>query len=64
MVLHLLHVFCYVFSFGLIEGLKLKLHYFGHLMQRTDSLAKTLILGKTGQEEKGMTKDEMVEWHH
>ena len=26
--------------------LKLKLHYFGHLMQRTDSLEKTLILGK------------------
>ena len=26
--------------------LKLKLQYFGHLMQRTDSLAKTLILGK------------------
>ena len=27
--------------------LKLKLQYFGHLMQRTDSLQKTLILGKT-----------------
>ena len=27
--------------------LKLKLKYFGHLMQRTDSLEKTLILGKT-----------------
>ena len=27
--------------------LKLKLQYFGHLMQRTDSLAKTLMLGKT-----------------
>ena len=26
--------------------LKLKLQYFGHLMQRTDSLEKTLILGK------------------
>ena len=26
--------------------LKLKLQYFGHLMQRTDSLKKTLILGK------------------
>ena len=26
--------------------LKLKLHYFGHLMQRADSLEKTLILGK------------------
>ena len=31
-----------------LEGLmlKLKLHYFGHLMQRADSLEKTLILGK------------------
>ena len=31
-----------------LEGLmlKLKLHYFGHLMQRTDSLGKTLMLGK------------------
>ena len=31
-----------------VEGLmlKLKLQYFGHLMQRTDSLEKTLILGK------------------
>ena len=27
--------------------LKLKLRYFGHLMQRTDSLKKTLMLGKT-----------------
>jgi len=32
-----------------LEGLmlKLKLHYFGHLMQITESLEKTLILGKT-----------------
>ena len=32
-----------------LEGLmlKLKLHYFGHLVRRTDSLKKTLILGKT-----------------
>ena len=31
-----------------LEGLllKLKLQYFGHLMQRTDSLEKTLVLGK------------------
>jgi len=26
--------------------LKVKLHYFGHLMQRTDSLEKTLMLGR------------------
>ena len=33
----------------LLEGLmlKLKLQYFGHMMQRTDSLEKTLVLGKT-----------------
>ena len=29
-----------------LEGLMLKFQYFGHLMQRTDSLEKTLILGK------------------
>ena len=28
--------------------LKLKLQYFGHLMRRTDSLEKTLMLGETG----------------
>ena len=45
--------------------LKLKLQYFGHLMQRTDSLEKTLILGKIeGIKENGMTEDEMVGWHH
>ena len=45
--------------------LKLKLQYFGHLMRRTDSSEKTLMLGKIGgQEEKGMTEDEMVGWHH
>ena len=30
-----------------LEGLMLKLQYFGHLMQRADSLEKTLMLGKT-----------------
>ena len=29
-----------------LEGLMLKLQYFGHLMRRTDSLEKTLMLGK------------------
>ena len=42
--------------------MKLKLQYFGFLMERTDSLKKTLMLGKW--EEKGMTEDEMVGWHH
>ena len=42
-----------------LEGLmlKLKLQYFGHLMQRTDSFEKTLMLRKV---EKGVTEDEMV----
>ena len=43
--------------------LKLKLQYFGHLMQRADSFEKTLRLGKM-QEEKEMTDDEMVAWRH
>ena len=43
--------------------LKLRLQYFGHLMRRADSLEKTLMLGKI-EEEKGMTEDEMVGWHH
>ena len=45
-----------------LEGLmlKLKLQYFGHLMRRVDSDA-----GRDwGQEEKGMTEDEMVGWHY
>ena len=47
-----------------LEGLKLKLQYFGQLIQRTDSLEKTLMLGKLKAEKKGMTEDEMVGWHH
>ena len=46
-----------------LEGLilKLKLQYFGHLMQRADSLEKTLMLGKIeGSRRKRVTKDEMV----
>ena len=39
----------------------LKLQYFGHLMRRTDSLEKTLMLGNI---EGRTTEDEMVEWHH
>ena len=49
-----------------LEGLmlKLKLQYFGHLMQRTDSLEKTDAGKDWRQEEKGMTEDGMVGWHH
>jgi len=37
--------------------LKLKLQYFGHLMQRTDSLEKTLMLGKVeGQRRRGQQR--------
>ena len=37
--------------------LKLKLQYFGHLMQRTDSLEKTLMLGKIeGGKRRGLQK--------
>ena len=48
-----------------LEGLrlKLKLQYFGHPMRRTDSLEKTLMLGKT-EGRRRMTEDEMVGWHH
>ena len=44
--------------------LKLKHQYFGHLMQRVDSLEMTDAGRNLGQEEKGMTKDEMAGWHH
>ena len=49
-----------------LEGmmLKLKLQYFGHLIQRVDSLEKTDAGRDWGQEEKGMTEDEMTGWHH
>ena len=65
-----------------LEGLmlKLKLQYFGHLMQRADSLEKTLMLGKIESRRRrgwqrmrwldgitdstDMDLDEMVGWHH
>ena len=49
-----------------LEGLmlKLKLQYFGHLMQRVDSLEDSDAGRDWGQEEKGMTEDEMTGWHH
>ena len=44
--------------------LKLKLQYSGHLI-RADSLEKDSDAGRDwGQEEKGMTEDEMAGWHH
>ena len=50
-----------------LEGvmLKLKLQYFGHLVQKVDSLEKDPKAGKdSGQEEKGTAEDEMAGWHH
>ena len=45
--------------------LKLKLQYFGHLMQITDSFEKTLMLGKIeGGKRRGQHEDEMAGWHH
>ena len=49
-----------------LEGmmLKLKLHYFGHHMQRVDSLEDCDAGRDWGQEEKGTTEDEMAGWRH
>ena len=50
-----------------LEGLmlKLKLQYFGQLIQRADSFEKTLMLGKTeGRRRRGQQEEEMVGWHH
>ena len=45
--------------------LKLKLQYFGHLMQRADIFGKDSDAGSDwGQEEKRTTEDEMAGWHH
>ena len=45
--------------------LKLKLQYFGHLMQTADSLEKKPDAGEDwGLKEKGTTEDEVVGWHH
>ena len=51
-----------------LEGmmLKLKLQYFGHLMRKIEEvIGKGSDAGRDwGQEEKGMTEDEMAGWHH
>ena len=40
-----------------LEGLMLKLHYFGHLMQRADPFEKTLMLGKiAGRRRRGQQR--------
>ena len=50
-----------------LEGmmLKLKLQYFGHLMQKCRLIGKDSYAGRDwGQEETGKTEDEMAGWHH
>ena len=49
-----------------LEGmmLKLKLPYFGHLVQRVDSLEKTLMLGGIGGRRKRERQRIMAGWHH
>ena len=49
-----------------LEGLILKLNfqYFGHLMWRTDSLEKTLMLGKIESRRRRGRQRVMVGWHH
>ena len=42
-----------------LDGLMLKLHYFGHLMWTDDSLAKSLMLGKTEERRRGR---QMMRW--
>ena len=44
--------------------LKLKLQYFGHLMQRANSLEKTLMLGKIEGRRKGATEDDILDSYH
>ena len=47
-----------------LEGLMLKRQYFGHVMQRADSLEKTLMLAKIEGGRRWGRQDEMVGWHH
>ena len=49
-----------------LEGLKLKLklQYFGHLMQRVDSFEKTLMLGQIEGGRRRGRQDKMDGWHH
>ena len=53
----------WIFTEGLV--LELKLQYFGHLMQKANSLGNTLMLGKIeGQKVKGAAENEMVRYNH
>ena len=50
----------------LLEGLMLKLQYFGYLIQRANSLERTPMLGKIEGKRRrgGVTENDMVGWHH
>jgi len=47
-----------------LEGLMLKLQYSGHLMQRADSLEKTLMLGKIEDRRRRGHREWEIGWHH
>ena len=48
-----------------LEGMMLKLQYFGHLMRRVDSLEKTLMLGGIGgRRRRGRQRMKLAGWHH
>ena len=49
-----------------LEGLmlQLKLQYFGHLMRRTDSFEKTMMLGKIEGRRRRDDRGKMAGWHH
>ena len=49
-----------------LEGLmlKLKLQYFGHMMQRPDSLVKTLMLREIEGRRRRQKRMRWIEWHH
>ena len=47
-----------------LDGPMLKFQHFGHLMQRADSLGKTLMLGKIEGRRRRGRQDQMVGWHY
>ena len=47
-----------------LEGLMLKLQYFGHLMQKANSLEKSLMLRKIKAKVRRAVEDEIVRQHH
>ena len=47
-----------------LEGLMLKLQYFGHLIGRSDSFEKILMLGKIEGRRRRGREAEMIGWHH